>query len=87
MQNLYIYIYIYWRRKWQPTPVLSPGKSHGRRSLAGYNPWGRKESDTTEQFHFTSYIYIRCMYKIYHTYINTLELIIKTLIPELVSRP
>ena len=34
---------------WQPTPVFMPGKSHGPRSLVGYNPWGRKESDTTEQ--------------------------------------
>ena len=34
-----------WRRKWQPTPVFLPGKSHGQRSLAGYSPWGRKESD------------------------------------------
>ena len=31
------------RRKWQPTPVLLPGKSHGRRSLVGYSPWSRKE--------------------------------------------
>ena len=38
-----------WRRQWHPTPVLSPGKSHGRRSLVGYSPWGRKESDTTER--------------------------------------
>ena len=38
-----------WRRKWQPTPVFLPGKSHGRRSLVGYSPWGCKESDTTEQ--------------------------------------
>ena len=37
-----------WRRKWQPTPVLLPEKSHGQRSLVGYIPWGRKESDTTE---------------------------------------
>ena len=37
-----------WRRQWQPTPVLLPGKSHGRRSLVGCSPWGRKESDTTE---------------------------------------
>ena len=37
------------RRKWQPTPVFLPGKFHGQRSLAGYSPWGRKESDTTEQ--------------------------------------
>ena len=29
-----------WSRKWQPTPVFLPGKFHGRRSLAGYNPWG-----------------------------------------------
>ena len=37
-----------WRRKWQPTAVLLPGKFHGERSLVGYSPWGRKESDTTE---------------------------------------
>ena len=38
--------------KWQPTPVLLPGKSHGQRSLVGYSPQGCKESDSTEQFHF-----------------------------------
>ena len=43
-----------WRRKWQPTPVLLPGKFHGLRSLVGYSPWGRNESDTTERLHFTS---------------------------------
>ena len=37
-----------WRRKWQPTPVLFPGKFHRQRSLVGYSPWGRKELDTTE---------------------------------------
>ena len=31
-----------WRRKWQPTPVFLPGKSHGQKSLAGYSPWARK---------------------------------------------
>ena len=36
----------------QATPVLLPGKSHGRRSLVGYSPWGCKESDTTERLHF-----------------------------------
>ena len=41
------------RRQWQPTPVLLPGKSHGWRSLVGCNPWGREESDTTEQLHFS----------------------------------
>ena len=38
-----------WRRKWQPTPVFLPGESHEERSLAGYDPRGRKESDRTEQ--------------------------------------
>ena len=38
-----------WRRKWQPTPVFMSGKSHGLRSLVGYNPWGRKQSDMTER--------------------------------------
>ena len=33
-----------WRREWQPTPVFLPGESHGQRSLAGYRPWGLKES-------------------------------------------
>ena len=37
-----------WRRKWQPTPVLLPGKVHGQRRLAGYRPWGGKELKTTE---------------------------------------
>ena len=32
-----------WRRKWHPTPVFLPGKSHGQRSLAGYSPWGLEE--------------------------------------------
>ena len=48
-----------WRRKWQPTPVFVPGESHGQRSLVGYSPRGRKESDTTERLHshFHSYHY------------------------------
>ena len=33
---------------WQPTPVFSPGKSYGQRSLVGYSPCGRKQSDTAE---------------------------------------
>ena len=41
-----------WRRKWQSTPALLPGKSHGQRSLIGYSPWGHKESDRTERLHF-----------------------------------
>ena len=38
-----------WRRAWQPAPVLLPGESHGQRSLVGYSPWGRKESDTADR--------------------------------------
>ena len=38
-----------WRREWLPTPVFLPGEVHGQRSLAGYSPWGLKQSDTTEQ--------------------------------------
>ena len=41
------------RRKWQPTPVFLPGKSYGWRSLADSIPWGRKESDMTEQLTHT----------------------------------
>ena len=40
-------LFYHWRRIWQSTPALLPGKSHGGRSLIGYSPWGRKESDTT----------------------------------------
>ena len=39
------------RRQWHPTPVLLPGKFHGRRSLVGYSPWDHKELDMTEQLH------------------------------------
>ena len=47
-------LYSSWRRKRQPTLVFMPGKSHGTRSLVGYNPWGRKELDTTEPLSFHS---------------------------------
>ena len=40
------------RRQWHPTPVLLPGKSHGRRSLEGCSPWGHWGLDTTEWLHF-----------------------------------
>ena len=44
-----------WRRKWQPTPVLLLGKSHGQRNLVGYSAWGRKRvrHDFTFTFTFT----------------------------------
>ena len=47
---------IFWKRKWQPTPVLLPGKFHGLRSLVGYSPWGHKQSNTTERVYFLSLI-------------------------------
>ena len=47
-----------WRRKWQPTSVFLPGKSHGQRSLTGYSLWGRKESDMTECSHTHTYTHI-----------------------------
>ena len=43
-----------WRRKWQPTPALLPGKSHGRRSLVGYGPWGRKELEWLSDFTYNT---------------------------------
>ena len=52
MTSLSLFTFLRWRRKWHPTPVLLPGKSHGPRSLVGCSPWGHEESDTTEQFHF-----------------------------------
>ena len=66
-----------WRRKWQPTPVFLPGKSHGQRSLVGYSPWGDKESDMAEhtahipphqhRTHCKDYI------SIFHVYLLTLD--------------
>ena len=37
-----------WRRAWEPIPVFLTRESHGQQSLAGYSPWGHKESDMTE---------------------------------------
>ena len=36
--SLSLFTFLNWRRKWQPTPVFLPGKSHGERNLAGYSP-------------------------------------------------
>ena len=44
--------FVHRRRQWHPTPVLLPGKSHEWRSLVGYSPRGREESNTTERLHF-----------------------------------
>ena len=47
----------FWRRQWQPMPVLLPGKSHGWKGLVGYSLWGRKESDTTERLYLNAHIW------------------------------
>ena len=44
----FIFTFMHWRRKWQPTPVLLPGESQGQGSLVGCHLWGHTESDTTE---------------------------------------
>ncbi|CAI9171856.1 unnamed protein product [Rangifer tarandus platyrhynchus] len=46
-----------WRGKWQPTPAFLPGESHGWRSLAGYSPWGCKESGMTVQLTLYDFSY------------------------------
>ena len=40
--SLSLSTFMHWRRKWQSTPVFLPGESHGRRSLVGCSPWGRR---------------------------------------------
>ena len=48
----------FWRRKWQPTPELLPGKARGWRSLVGYSPGGHKELDMTDQLHFIRTLHV-----------------------------
>ena len=47
------------RREWLPTPVFLPGESHGRRSLTGYSPWGRRvrQDPVTNTFPFMFLVY------------------------------
>ena len=44
----FTFTFMYWRRKWQPTPVFLPGESQGQRNVMGCCLWGRTESDTTK---------------------------------------
>ena len=57
LKIIWLPLVFYRRRKWQPTPVLLPGKSHGRRSLEGYSPWGREELDMTERLHSLTHLF------------------------------
>ena len=60
LQGFVVICYTSQRRQWHPTPVLLPGKSHGRRILVGCSPWGCEESDTTERlpFHFSLFTFM-----------------------------
>ena len=55
------------RRQWQPTPVLLPGKSHGRRSLVGCSPWDHEESDTYWATSLSLFTFIHWRRKWQHT--------------------
>ena len=44
----FIFTFLHWRRKWQPTPVFLPGESQGWESLVDFRLWGRTELDATE---------------------------------------
>ena len=57
-----------WSRKWQPTPVILLQKSHGQKSLAGYNPWSHKESDMTPRLNNT-YMYSYISYIFFTKYL------------------
>ena len=60
------------RRKWQPTPVVLPGESHGQRSLVGYiQPMGSKESDSTERLNTHIYVYIYTQYTSTHEHTHS----------------
>ena len=87
-------LYHLWRRKWQPTLVFLPGKSHGWKRLVGYSPQGRKHSDTTERLHFTftiwatreapswSYLlFTECLLWAKEPVLNDIEMYICNLIP------
>ena len=56
-----------WRRKWQPTPVLLPGKSHGLRSLVGYSPWCCKQViNKISLLKISCSVYPSCFFYIVH---------------------
>ena len=54
-----------WKREWIPNSVFLPGEFHGRRSLAGYNPWGWKELDTMQKW-FNSVLISMPLYRPVH---------------------
>ena len=68
-----------WRRKWQPTPILLPGKFHGQRSLVGYSLWGRKEWDMIEHTYQTYCTYMYAFSLISNFSIKWSSMSLKTL--------
>ena len=65
-----------WRREWQPTPVFLPGESMDKRSLAGYSPWGRKESDMTEQLTLSFTLFLTTLLNSPFSYIHQFHFIV-----------
>ena len=60
-----------WRRKWQPTPVFLPGKSHEQKSLAGYSPWNLKRVGhnlVTEQQQLNTYVWLFIVFPPIHAF-------------------
>ena len=60
------------RREWQTIPVFLPGELRWQRSLAGYSPWGHKDSDMTEQLTHThgESLCILCISAKFHIFTN-----------------
>ena len=48
-----------WRRKWQPTPVFLPGKSHGQKFQGGVQPMLSQELDTTQRLNHHHHFAVR----------------------------
>ena len=61
------------KRQWHPTPVLLPGRSHGRRSLVGCSPWGHEESDRTRLSDFTFTFHFHALEKEMATHSSVLS--------------
>ena len=85
---------LHWRRKWQPTPVFFPGKSHRQRILAGYLLWGCKELDTTKHTHIHTQALLKlfCGVSLYEFFVNIhspeiIQFPVKSITPRLTSLP